>query len=184
MYKNLFDPYNVPISVVRFFYGFWTSFESACFIYFIWLNINNTTFKKVILIASLFFLIFIIRFYLLFDFNRIDSIPIGIESILIFLFSFYFLYEQMNNPENLFIYNDYRFWMVLAFIIYLSGSFFIYLFAEQIPKSQILQYWMFTDVFYAIKNIFFSIGILNYALRKPVKKHLTKKSAHYYSDLT
>ncbi len=90
----------------------------------------------------------------------------------------------MNDQNNLFIYNDYRFWMVLAFMIYLSGSFFIFLFANQIPDSQILQYWMFTDVFYTLKNIFFSIGILVYASQQPKKKQYVGKSVKPYSEIT
>jgi hypothetical protein len=92
----------------------------------------------------------------------------------------------MNDPDTLFIYNDYRFWIVLAFMIYLSGSFFIYIFANQIPKDELGQYWMFTDIFYALKNFFFSIGILVYALQKPKKNHPTKPKAnhHHYLDIT
>jgi hypothetical protein len=90
----------------------------------------------------------------------------------------------MNNPQNLFIYSDYRFWIVLAFMIYLAGAFFIYIFADQIPTSQLAQYWMFTDIFYTLKNILFSIGILVYVMQQPKKKHRVNQSVKHFSDVS
>jgi heme/copper-type cytochrome/quinol oxidase subunit 2 len=71
-------------------------------------------------------------------------------------------------------------------MIYLSGSFFIYLFANQIPLKDLPQYWMFTDIFYILKNVLFLIAILVFALQKPKKNHPTKPKAnhHHYLDIT
>jgi hypothetical protein len=87
----------------------------------------------------------------------LDSVPIGVETILILLFSFYYLYEQMNENDTLFVYSKYEFWIVTGFMIYLAGSFFIYIFANQTAEA--LSYWYFTNIFSILKNILFSIGI-------------------------
>jgi len=50
------------------------------------------------------------------------------------------------------------FWIILGFLVYLAGSFFIYTFADQIGKSGLHGYWFVTFIFNAIKNIFFSIA--------------------------
>jgi hypothetical protein len=122
--------------------------------------------------------------YLSSDFLKIDSLTIGIETIIILIFSAYFLYERMNDPSTIFIYNDYRFWIVLGFMIYLAGSFFIYLFADKIPHAQLQQYWLFTDIFSAIKNVLFSIGILMFAQQQPKNKHRVNPSTKPYLDVT
>ena len=116
---------------------------------------------------------------------KLDSFPIGVESILVLVYSSYFFYEQINNPKQLFIYNEYSFWIATGIMIYLSGTFFIYIFANQIPKNEVALYWSFTYIFLAIMNILFSVGILILGLN-PKKKHHTKPKAnhHHYLDIT
>jgi hypothetical protein len=88
-----------------------------------------------------------------------DSLSIGVETIFIILFVFYYLYEQMNDLSDSFIYNRYHFWIAIGILLYLGGSFFIYIFADKIDAHILDDYWFLTYVFYIIKNIFFSIGI-------------------------
>jgi hypothetical protein len=68
-------------------------------------------------------------------------------------------------PSQILIYNRYHFWIVCAFMIYLSGSFFIYIFANQVDQNTLNIYWMFTNVFTILKNVFFSISILVFRKR-------------------
>lgn len=65
----------------------------------------------------------------------------------------------MQDTETLFIYTQYSFWIVLGMILYLSGSFFIYIYASHLPDVQVGQYWVFTNIFGILKNIFFMLGI-------------------------
>jgi hypothetical protein len=98
----------------------------------------------------------------------IDSIPIGVETIIILIFSFYYLYERMNDTTTLFIYNTYQFWIVLAIVLYLAGSFFIYIFASYLRNNdEISKYWIITNIFSILKNIFFAIAV--YINAKPSK---------------
>lgn len=184
IYNYYFNTLSTTINVRKAFYSFLTLFEYFAFTYFFFLNIRNSSIRKFTIVVSSCFLLFIIIYYFSAKFHRIDSVSIGVETILILIFSGYFLYEQLNNPDNLFIYNDYRFWIVLAFMIYLSGSLFIYLFANQISQADLPQYWMFTDIFYTLKNIFFSIGILVFALQPKQKHHTKPRTNHHYLDIT
>ena len=166
--------------------GATTLYEYSFFAYFIWSNITNKKFKRAILIASALFFLFLLFYYTNTKLKRVDSFPIGVESILILIFSFYFFYQEINNPEVLFIYNDYKFWITTGIMIYISGSFFIYIFANQIPKDQLAQYWSFTYLFLGIMNILFSVGILILGLN-PKQKHHTKPKPtanHHYLDIT
>jgi Na+/H+-translocating membrane pyrophosphatase len=100
---------------------------------------------------------------------RIDSIPIGIETILIFILIGFYFYEQINDTENLFIYERPHFWGALGILIYLSGSFFVYISAEKLPLKEVLKYWIITNIASIIKNLFFALAFYLSA------KNLTKK---------
>ncbi|MBA2498774.1 MAG: hypothetical protein H0V30_03520 [Chitinophagaceae bacterium] len=110
------------------------------------------------------------------EIKTIDTIPIGIETIIILTFSFYFLYERMNEPTTDLIYNDYRFWIVLGMIIYLAGSFFIYIFSDQVDRNLFNKYLSLTYIFYALKNILFTLGILIYVRSEPIKQRNKKET--------
>ena len=158
--KNL----DLPQKIDYFLFGFYTIFEYTVFAYLIFLSIQSTFFKKLIKIFSVFFAFFIICYYAFFPVQTIDSIPIGIETILILIFSFYYFYEQMNDfATSTFIYNKPSFWIIVGMMLYLAGSFFIYIFANKAHNDLLDKYWFLTYLFYILKSILFFIGILFYA---------------------
>lgn len=140
-----------------YLFASFTFFEYTLFAYFLFIVITGAFFRKAIIVISCLYIVFLLIYYITAPVKGIDSIPIGIETILLLIFSFYFLYEQMNNTETLFIYHKYSFWIVLGIMMYLSGSFFIYIFANK--RHEAVEYWYFTNVFSILKNIFFSISI-------------------------
>ncbi|MDQ6609800.1 MAG: hypothetical protein M3Y85_08270 [Bacteroidota bacterium] len=99
-----------------------------------------------------------------------DSIQIGIETIIILSASFFYLYEQMNNTTTLFIYTKPAFWILLGIVLYLSGSFFVYIFANYLTPKELREYWIITNFFSILKNVFFCIAI--YINAKPSKYDL------------
>lgn len=155
--------------IKSFFYSSITLFEYLLFSGVLFLIIKNDFFKKAIIILSPLFVIFLSIYTIKAPFVRIDSIPIGVETILILLYSFYFLYEEMNNTNVLFLYNKYQFWVVIGFMLYLSGCFFMYIFANQLPQEMVNEYWFIIDIFLILKNVLFSIAILVFALSRNEK---------------
>jgi hypothetical protein len=97
----------------------------------------------------------------------IDSIPIGVETIIILPFSFYFLYERTKDTNTLFIYETYQFWIVLGIVLYLAGSFFIYIFSNSLTPSDVRKYWVITNMFSILRSLFFVVAILK--LTRPNK---------------
>ncbi|HEX2608898.1 MAG TPA: hypothetical protein VHK91_16050 [Flavisolibacter sp.] len=152
--------------------AFFTIAEYLVFAYFYFTVIKSSLFRKLILIFSIIFSIVVIINYLQRYGQAIDSVPIGIETILILLYSFYYLYEQMNDLSDSFIYNRYHFWLAIGIMVYLGGSFFIYIFADTIDRTILNDYWFLTYAFYIIKNIFFLIGFASYNNTKPNKNQL------------
>jgi hypothetical protein len=146
-----------------------TFFEYLIFTFVIWVNLKKRKIQNLILILSILFILFTILYNITTNFRSYDSIPIGIETILILLFSFYYLYEQMNDTSNFFIYTKYQFWLVIGFMIYLAGSFFVFIFASRIGKNLLDQYWFLTNVFYSIMNILFSISFLIF-IKSPARQ--------------
>jgi hypothetical protein len=152
-YKEFFSP-----QIDFFFFAAFTFFEYLFFTYFLYLEIKSKTFKRILAYTSCLFILFLLFYNLNAEVRGIDSVPIGIETILIMLFSFRYLYEQMNDTTTLFVYSKPSFWIILGFLIYLSGSFFIYIFANQ--SREAIKFWYLTNVFSILKTVLFSIAIL------------------------
>lgn len=165
--------YLFKIDVGLYVWSTFTFFEYIVFTFVIWVNLKKRKIRNLILILSILFILFTILYNIATDFKSYDSIPIGIETILILIFSFYYLYEQMNDTSNFFIYTKYEFWLVIGFMIYLAGSFFVFIFASRIGKNLLTQYWFLTNVFYSIMNILFFISFLIF-IKSPKKQ--TKNS--------
>lgn len=170
-----------PRNITKYYNIFLTLFEFLIFSIFIHLNIQNKKARKILVVVAIGFVVFLVLYFLTVKYKRIDSVPIGVETLIILVFSFYMLFELINSSKSVLLYNDYRFWIILGMVSYLGGSFFIYIFADQLPLDEIKKYWFLTDVFYIIKNIFFTIGLLVY-VRQP-KEVEDKKSTVPFLDI-
>jgi hypothetical protein len=172
----------VPIKFEFIFYTAFTLVEYLIFSFFLWVCIANSFFKKAILYTSIIFIAFVISYLIIVKHQKIDSIAIGIETILILVYSFYYLYEQMNKTENLFIYNTFEFWVIFGMLIYLAGSFFIYIYANQLDPIFMRKYWFLTNIFYIVKNILFAIGIFTYIKKAAKKNKLVLNNKFSYTN--
>lgn len=160
---NFLQQFILPDSYQYIVLAFFTISEYLLLASVFFLLIKSKKFHKVIITLSFIFLVVVG-----WSFNRkhnqmIDAVPIGVETIFILIYSFYYLYEQMNIVDDSFIYNRYHFWMVIGIMLYLGGSFFIYIFTNQAQGHVLDDFWFLTYVFYILKNIFFAIGISYYS---------------------
>lgn len=165
----------------HYIYSLFILVEFLFFAAFIWINIKRKAIKLILFIISVAYSLFLIIYTLKTQIAILDSISIGIESIVILIFSFYFLYELMNEHKTSFFYTDYRFWIVLGFIVYLSGSFFVYIFAEQLDPAEWKKFRFLTWVFYIIKAILFTVSIFVY--NRHSKQNTFKDKTIPYLDL-
>ncbi len=106
-----------------------------------------------------------------------DSIPIGIETILIFIYIFYFFYEFSRHVKNTFIYNHFIFWAAVGIMIYLGGSFFFYILINHLNQDEVDKFGNMTYVAEIIKNLLFALSIYMY------KKYPVNKITHHQKKI-
>lgn len=133
------------------------------------LFVSTEKWRRIIKIASPIFLLFVAVLFFSSGKNKIDSIAIGIETILVFVFAFSYFHEEMNDISGTFVYNKHSFWIISGILLYLGGSFFMYVFANQVERSFLEQFWFLTYIFYIIKSIFFLIGLVLFFRQQKVE---------------
>jgi hypothetical protein len=164
MYLLVFEEYALIHIPKKIRYPLFTLLEYSFFSILVFQQLRSPFQRILLIVLSICFFLFEFIYYNYLTIRKkIDSIPIGIETILIFIFIFFFLYEQLKDAKELPIYENYFFWITIGLFIYLGGSFFIYLMANSMTKSEIDQYWFFTYIVEFIKNILFSASIFIYS---------------------
>lgn len=154
----------------------YTFLEYAFFSYIFWYNLRSKPFKNLIVTLSILFIVFQIAFVTSTTHRRLDSIPVGIETILVFIYIFYFFYEFSKYIKDTFIYNHYPFWIAVGVMIYLGGSFFFYILINTLNQEEVDKFGNLTYVAEIIKNLLFFFSIFLYK-KYPVNKihnHLKK----------
>jgi hypothetical protein len=134
---------------------------------FFYLNIISRITKKVIIVTFALFIIYAIYDFIISPLESFDSIPSAFEAILIIIFAIFYLFEQMKNPRVFFIYTLDKFWIVASLLIYYTGTFFLFIYAESYIADPSFNenYSLINNVFLLIKNIVFSIGL--FVINKP-----------------
>ena len=155
---------------IKYVQPIYTILEYSFFAYIFLYNIQNKVFKSVIIVASLMFVAFQIFFATSVAYKRLDSTPIGIETILLLIYIFYFFYEFSKQIKNIFIYNHHSFWIAVGIMIYLGGSFFFYILINSLAQSEVDKYGNLTYVAEIIKNFLFIFSIFIYK-KFPINKN-------------
>ena len=154
--QTLHSPYAVLLFLL------FTIIEYSFFCYFIFLVLPKGSVKKSILYIWMCFLLFAIIDYILFSKPlEWDSIVSGVECIIVLCLCIYYLYSQIKTANNLLIYSTFNFWVVIAFLIYFSGTFFLYLMTDRMMQSVSFQkmYFVINISFNILKNILLCVAL-------------------------
>ena len=135
-----------------------TIFEYLFFTSFIFISIQNKNFKKFIVFCSILFIAFSIYFYISSSRSGFDSLPASLESILIIIYCIFSLYEQLDSPPTNYVYNFADFWFTIGFLVYLAGTFFLFLQAADMTTEVKDYFWRINLICNILKNIFFAIA--------------------------
>lgn len=151
----------------------YTPIEQLFFAYFFYSILQNQYFKKIIFSSSILFLVF----WLIFTFYKkeeiFDSVPTAVESLLTIVYSFFYFYEQIKNPDSLFIYSKANFWVVVSLLVYTSGTFFIFIYAQNWLNDNYFfkQFIYINATFYIVRNILLAISMMIKSDSTELKKH-------------
>lgn len=126
----------------------------------IWLSIPEKKFRVLFFTLSALFSIFLIIFFTAGNIKRLDSIPIGIESIVLMIFVIFYFYSQLKNVSNQSLYENFSFWIVLGILSYIGLTFFFNILANSLDTVHFSKYYFYSYLGDILKNIFFSLGVI------------------------
>jgi len=143
------------------FYSFrlFTVIEFLCFSFIIYKTLSSSRLRKILIFSSLFFFLSIIIDLLTNSIENFDSLPTGVESILILFYCILTLYEQISTGKPL-----YSFPVLFAFslILFFAGTFFLFILSQNNFENE--EFSTLYDYIVAISKILMtllmSVGIL------------------------
>ena len=170
--NDLISFYLFQIAHLRpfFLYDIFTVVEYCLFCWFFYQIIINKRLKKIIPFSIALFIIFSISFYLLLPKSTSFSSPTaGTESVLIIAMCMYYFFDQLKQPNTLMIYSSINFWIIISFLIYLAGTFFLNIYADTMlsNKTFLNQYILINSSFNILKNLLLCVAMM----MKPDKKN-------------
>ncbi len=145
-----------------YFYGFFTLVEYTIFSYFIYLSYKRKLFKRLLIWFYPVFCVILVysilhKYITNYNFDYLSS---SLEAILIIIYSIVFFYEQLQNPEVYFFYTSKSFWIIIAILIYMSATLFLFISTSILlsdsPQTKTL--WFINNAANIIKNILFAIA--------------------------
>ncbi len=108
-------------------FSLFTLGEFTLLSYFFYLSFQTANFKKVLIGCYILFLVvFIFSFAYLRD-TDFDAFPTSAEAIFTVLLSILYFWEQINDSQVTFVYGSKTFWIIIAFLLYLSANLFYYI---------------------------------------------------------
>jgi len=174
--------YDIPKDYRKLYNSIYTFLEYGFFSWILYASFSKPLFKKIVVVSSILFSLFLVFNYFMIVSNRTDSVAIGIESILIFFFIFFFFYENLAYAKEDFVYAHHCFWISVGILIYLGGSFFINILADSLSDAEFEKFWFLNFIADTIKTLFFSVALV--LLHKKGKNSQgAKTSAVPYLDM-
>jgi hypothetical protein len=136
--------------------------EFSLFSWFFYLVVFNDKIKKIIPALVILFILFNLFIYFISHSGSFGSLTVGLESVLIIAMCIYYFFDQLKQPNTFLIYSSINFWIIISFLIYLSGTFFLYIYADSMinNKAFLEQYMIINSSFIILKSILLSIAML------------------------
>ena len=172
---NIFHYLEHRVNVFYLYSGF-TICEFVLLSLFIYLSLKTKTFRLFTLIGTLvFFPIAIINILHGSDGSFFDSLSASSESILLIIYSIFFLYEQLTDATVIYVYYLKKFWIVLAILLYFASTLFLFIYAATLTKAEYNNYWPINNIFNILKNILFTVAFI---MKKSNKAHHSLDTAY------
>jgi hypothetical protein len=162
-FLNIYSLLSEPLVDIYLFC--YTYIEYLFFTVLIASNIRNRRVIYFIVVASALFLVFQVISYQHSNLLRLDTMSIGIETILLFIYIILIFSEYLKHSKSTYIYSAPFFWLALGILIYLGGTFFFNILANHMSNRELVQYLKLTYVLEMIKTILFLVALRIYSVR-------------------
>lgn len=151
-----------------FSYRLFTIIEFLIFISLIYINSTSRKIKNIALFSILIFFLSLIIDLGSFNIYDFDSLPTGVESIIIITLTLFCIREKLLSERIL---TQIDIWIHFSNLIYFSGLFFLFILSQKnIHNPEFANIFaMGTAIFNIIKNLIYSVGIF-------IHKYSTKYS--------
>ena len=128
--------------------------------YILYCQIETFAFRSFIKFSSVVFSLFLIFDVFINPLNEFDSIPTGIESLLILITSLILLYEKILKSNNFF---TAFVWIAIGLIFFFAGTFFLFLMSQNNYSNTDFNdtYGYIVAIFKILMYFFFFIGIIS-----------------------
>ena len=139
-------------------FDIFTVVEYCFFSYFFYLIITTKHIKKLLLPVAVAFTAFAIIDHF---FIPSSSLTSGLQPVLIISMCIYYFFDQLKQT-NTFLITSTNFWIIISFLIYISGTFFLYIMYENTAHDRafLTLYIIINSSFNILKNILLSIAML------------------------
>jgi hypothetical protein len=173
-FSFIFSYNDFPKESRKYFQMAYTFFEYGVFTSIFWVTITNTKIKRLILTTSVLFFAFQIFYLFNAKVKGLDSIPIGVETIIMLFYIFYFFYQFSRRLGSEYIYNHFGFWISVGILIYLGGSFFFFILFDHLSKEDLETFGNLTYLAEIIKNVLFAFSMYVYS-KHPIESNTRNK---------
>lgn len=165
-----------------FIYSLFTVAEFTAFALFFYYILKKSIIRTLIRIVIFAFPLFAVVNLILINNNNtpFDTFPVVFQAICIMTLCVIYFFDQIREPKTLFIYTTFEFWAVTGILIYLSGTFFIYMFTYSMTDEELDRYWFINYIFNIIKNLFLALAF--YVKTRKSKSELEDHSLEYINN--
>ncbi|HVU93785.1 MAG TPA: hypothetical protein VHE34_01125 [Puia sp.] len=137
-----------------------TIIEFSLFSFFFYTSLRDRKFKYIPIIGAVVFYAIAIGSFTTKAPHEFDSLPTSVEAVLVISYCILLLYEQIKDPNIVFVYNTKKFWVIIAFFLYFSSTLFLFIYAGSFSEQQHSNYWMINNFFDLLKNILFCVSFI------------------------
>jgi hypothetical protein len=131
--------------------------QFTLFSLFFYFSLKEKKLKYIPIIGAVVFYVIAIRN---FTSGTFDTFSLALASVFFIPYCILLLYEQIRETDVVFVYNNKKFWIIIAFLLYFSGTLFLYIYISTLPEKQRASYWQINNFFEILKNILFSVAFI------------------------
>jgi hypothetical protein len=155
--------HEIGIEITPILFGIFTVVEFTFFSLFYYYALPTILIKKTVpKIWGIFLVFACVDFVLIDKMDTYGSFAVGVEYICIILMCIYYLLAQLKGVNNLSVYSTSNFWVIITFLIYTSGTFFLYIMADKMLSNRTfrIQYIFINSSFNILKNVLLALAML------------------------